>query len=150
MECKRIQQLPTLLRQQRWELLRSCWQWSANGCNNSQHWCAYNVGSYCVRVLEEECKRMQQLSTMLGPAVHRQKDTTHKTLETMRTKRAWPQQCWKSCKRIQHCRSTLQRSRNKINVESCRLKSLPAFKLCPTTRYNIQQHATECADGRSM
>jgi len=34
--CKRAQQLPTLLRQQCWELLRACWQWSANGCNNSQ------------------------------------------------------------------------------------------------------------------
>ena len=34
--CKRSQQLPTLLRQQCWELLRACWQWCANGCNNSQ------------------------------------------------------------------------------------------------------------------
>ena len=48
-------------------------------------------------VLAVECKRMQQLPTMLGPAVHRQKDATHKTLETMRTERAWPQQCWKTC-----------------------------------------------------
>ena len=36
--CKRTQQLPTLLHQQYWELLRTCWQW----------W----------------CKRMQQLPTM--------------------------------------------------------------------------------------
>ena len=34
--CKRAQQLPTLLRQQCWELLRACWQWCANGGNNSQ------------------------------------------------------------------------------------------------------------------
>ena len=34
--CKRKQQLPTMLRQQCWELLRACWQWCANGCNNSQ------------------------------------------------------------------------------------------------------------------
>ena len=34
--CKRTQQLPPLLRQQCWELLRACWQWCANGCNNSQ------------------------------------------------------------------------------------------------------------------
>ena len=34
--CKRAQQLPTLLRQQCWELLRACWQWCANGCNNPQ------------------------------------------------------------------------------------------------------------------
>ena len=36
LSCKRTQQLPTLLRQQCWELLRACWQWCANGCNNSQ------------------------------------------------------------------------------------------------------------------
>ena len=29
--CKRLQQLPTLLRQQCWELLHACWQWCANG-----------------------------------------------------------------------------------------------------------------------
>ena len=33
---KRMQQLPTMLRQQCWELLRACWQWCANRCNNSQ------------------------------------------------------------------------------------------------------------------
>ena len=48
--CKQTQQLPTLLRQQCWELLRACWQWSANGYNNSQNCCASNVGSCCVRV----------------------------------------------------------------------------------------------------
>ena len=31
-------------------------------------------------VLAVMCKRMQQLPTMLGPAVHRGKDTTHKSL----------------------------------------------------------------------
>ena len=31
-------------------------------------------------VLAMVCKRMQQLPTMLGPAVHRGKDTTHKSL----------------------------------------------------------------------
>ena len=43
-------------------------------------------------VLAVECTRMQQLPTMLGPAVHRGKDTTHKTLKTMCNPRAWPQQ----------------------------------------------------------
>ena len=42
------------------------------------------------------CKRMQQLPTSLGPAVHRGKDTTHKSLWSMRNERALPQQCWKS------------------------------------------------------
>ena len=31
-------------------------------------------------VLAMVCKRMQQLPTMLGPAVHRGKNTTHKSL----------------------------------------------------------------------
>ena len=48
--CKRMQQLPTMLRQQCWELLRACWQWCANGCNNSQQCCANNVGNCCVHV----------------------------------------------------------------------------------------------------
>ena len=48
-------------------------------------------------VLAVVCKRMQQLPTMLGPAVHRGKDTTHKTLETMCNAHVWPQHCWKSC-----------------------------------------------------
>ena len=40
-------------------------------------------------------KRMQQLTTMLEPAVHCGKDTTYKTSfskETMFNARAWPQQ----------------------------------------------------------
>ena len=43
------------------------------------------------------------------------------------------------CKRIQHCCATLRRSRNKRNVGSCWLKSLTGFKLCATTRNNMQQ-----------
>ena len=31
-----MRQPPTLLGQQCWELLPPCWQWCANGCNNSQ------------------------------------------------------------------------------------------------------------------
>ena len=66
--CKQTQLLPTSLAQQCWELLCPCWG-----------------------------KWMQQLPTMLGPAVHRGKDTTQKTLETMCNAGAWPQQCCKSC-----------------------------------------------------
>ena len=54
------------------------------------------------------------------------------------------------CKRIQHCCASLRRSRNKRNVGSCRLKSLTGFKPCATTRSNIQQHATGCANGRNI
>ena len=42
-------------------------------------------------------QQMQQFLTMLGPAVHRGKDTTHRSLKTMRNERARPQQCWESC-----------------------------------------------------
>ena len=37
------------------------------------------------------------LPTMLGAALHRGKDTTHKSLLTIRNERARPQKCWKSC-----------------------------------------------------
>ena len=43
------------------------------------------------------------------------------------------------CKRMQHCCATLRRSRNKRNVGSYWLKSLTGFKLCATTRNNMQQ-----------
>ena len=52
--------------------------------------------------------------------------------------------------RAQHYCATLRRSRNKRNVRSCWLKSLTGFKLCATTRNNIQQHETGCAKGRNM
>ena len=52
--CKRAQWLPTLLVQRRWELLRPCWQWCANGCNNSQQ-----HGTTCNKV----CKRTQHVAS---------------------------------------------------------------------------------------
>ena len=52
--CKRTQQLPTLLAWQSWDLLRACWQLSANGRQNSQQ--RYNA----------TCKRTQQLPTLLA------------------------------------------------------------------------------------
>ena len=53
-----------------WELLlRPCWQWCANRCNNSK-----------------QCWNL-----------HRGKGTAHKTLETMCNASAWLPQCWKSC-----------------------------------------------------
>ena len=87
-----------------------------------------------VYVLAVVCKRMQQLPSMLGTAVHRGKDTTHKTLQTMCNACAGPQQCWKSCA-----------NRSKRNVGSCWLKSLISFKLCATTCNRVckqTQHGT--------
>ena len=66
----------------RWNRLGSEVRLRANRRNNSQHCCANNFGSCCVRVGSGKtaCKRMQQLPTMLGPAVHRGKKTTYKSL----------------------------------------------------------------------
>ena len=95
--CKRTQQLPTLLRQQCWELLRACWQWCANGRNNSQQCCANNVGSCSVRVgsgvqtdatQSQQCRDLQcivgriQPISLCKPCVMRVRG---------------PKQCWKSC-----------------------------------------------------
>ena len=114
--CKRAQQLPTLL--------RACWQWCSNGCNNSQ------------QVWDLHCivGRVQPIS-LRNPCV--MSVVAPKMLEEL-------------CKRIQHCCATLRRSGNKRNVGSCWLKSLTGFKLCATTRNNIQQHATGCANRRNM
>ena len=38
----------------------------------------------------------------------------------------------------------------KKKVGSCWLKSLTGFQLCATTRNNIQQHETGCANGRNI
>ena len=62
------------------------------GRKNSQH-CWGAVASVLVVVY----KRMQQLQAMLGATVHRVKDKTHKTLESVCNARKWPQQCWESC-----------------------------------------------------
>ena len=55
------------------------------------------IAGVVTSVLAVVCKRMQQLPTMLGHTVHREKDKTHMKIETMCNVRAWPQQCWKSC-----------------------------------------------------
>ena len=86
-------------------------------------------------VLAMVWKRTKNLSTISGPAVHRGKDTTHKTLETICNARGWPQQCWKSCangsiKRQKKCWELLVRK----------------FDRFQTLRYNSQheQHGTTC------
>ena len=86
-------------------------------------------------VLAMVWKRTKNLSTISGPAVHRGKDTTHKTFETICNARGWPQQCWKSCangsiKRQKKCWELLVRK----------------FDRFQTLRYNSQheQHGTTC------
>ena len=74
---------------------------------------------------------MQHLPTVLGPAVPRGKDTTHKPLKIMLNPRAWPQQLMleEVCKQMQHCCATLRRSQNKRNLGTCWLKRLLANKV---------------------
>ena len=62
-------------------------------------------------VLAVVCKRMQQLPTMLGPAVHRGKDTTHKTLEIMCNARVWHRGC--NISELKQLRQRRQRERQK-------------------------------------
>ena len=81
---------------------------------------------------------------MSGPAVHRGKDTTHMTLETMCNARAWPQQCWASRangSKIVALRFVDHGTKEELGM-SCQFKSLTSFKLCKTTPNNTQQHAT--------
>ena len=82
-------------------------------------------------VLAVVCKRIQQRPGILGPTMHRGRDTTHMTLETARVQCACvgPTMLEELCKRIQHCCATLRRPRNKRNVGSYWLKSLTGFNL---------------------
>ena len=96
-------------------------------------------------VLAVECTRMQQLPTMLGPAVHRGKDTTHKTLKTMCNLRAWPQQLMleEVCKRIQHCCATLRRSHTqKKKCWELLAQKFVGQQVC--VRLNAEQGMAQC------
>ena len=93
--------------------LRACWQWCANGCNNSQ-----------------ECWDLQCIVGRIQPM-----SLCKPCVMNVRG----PNNVARAVKRIQHCCTTLWRSRNKRNVASFWLKSLTGFKLCATTRNNMQQ-----------
>ena len=89
-------------------------------------------------------KRMQQLPAMLGPAVHRGKDITRKTLKTICNAGSWPQQCWKGCtngSNIVALRFGDQGTKEMLGVVGSKVWPVS------TTRYNTQQHATGCANG---
>ena len=115
--CKRTQQLPILFARQYWELLWQCW-----------------------RVV---CK---QLQTLLGPAVHRGKDTTHKTLETMCNARAWLQQCWKSCangSNIVALRFGDHRTKEILGVVGSKFWTVSNFAEQHATTCNNKQHGVQ-------
>ena len=123
--CKRTQQLPTLLRQQCWELLRPCWQWCANGCNNSQQ--CWDLQCIVGRIqpisLCKPCVMSVRGPNNVGRAVQ-----TDPTLLRYASAITEQKKCW----------------------ELLAEKFDTGFKLCVTTRNNIQQHATGCANGRNM
>ena len=84
------------------------------------------------------CKRMQQLPTMLGAALHHGKDTTHKSLLTMRNERARPQKCWKSCANGSNIIAL------RFGDQKCWELLAEKFDRFQTLRNNTQQHPTTC------
>ena len=119
--CKRTQQLPTLLRQQCWELLRPCWQWCANGCNNSQQ--VWDLQCIVGRIqpisLCNPCVMSVRGPNNVGRAV--QTDPTLLRYASAITKQ---KKCWE------------------LFPEK--------FDRFQTLRNNTEQHATGCANGRNM
>ena len=91
--------------------MQMCWQWCANGCNNSQQCCGdlqYLVGRIQpIRI----CKL--EFDSHLGAC-------------------AAPTMLEELCKRIQHCCATLLRSRKKRNVVGSNVRRV-GFKLCAAT-----------------
>ena len=65
----------------------------------------------------------------------------------MRNERAWPQQCWKSSANGSNIVAAITEQKKCWELLA---ENLTGFKVCETTRNNIQQHATECANGRNM
>ena len=118
--CKRKQQLPTLLRQQCWKLLRAGWQWYANGCNNSQQCCDLQciVGRIQPMSLCKPCV-MSVGPNNVGRAVQ-----TDPTLLRYASAITEQKKCWE------------------LLAEK--------FDWFQTLRNNTQQHATGCANGRNM
>ena len=81
---------------------------------------------------------------MLGPTVQREKDTTHKTFETMFIARAWPQQCRKSCangSNVVALRFGDQGIKEMLGVVG--LKVWPVSKLCATHAGNNMQQGVQ-------
>ena len=119
--CKRTQQLLTLLLQQCWELLRACWQWCANGCNNSQQ--CWNlqciVGRIQPRSLCKPCVMSVRGPNNVGRAV--QRDPTLLRYVSAITEQ---KKCWE------------------LLAEK--------FDRFQTLRNNKQQHPTTCNSGHNM
>ena len=113
--CKQMPQLPTLLRQQGGELLRACWQWCANGRNNSQHcWdLEYVLGRIQPRSLCKPCVMSVRGPNNVGRAVQ-----TEPTLLRYASAITEQKKCWE------------------LLTEK--------FDRIQTLRNNMQQHPTTC------
>ena len=79
--------------------------------------------------------------TMLGPAGHCGKDTTHTSLQTMRNEPVWSQQCWKSWANGSNIVAL-----RFVDLEQKKCWELLAgkFDRFQTLRINTQQHPTTC------
>ena len=86
-------------------------------------------------VLAVVCKRMQQLPTMLVPG----KDTTHKSLQTMRNERAWPQHCWKSWKLLAEKFDRFQTLRNNTQQHPT-----TSNRMCKWTQHVTSNNVGSC------
>ena len=99
--------------------------------------CCCDIEVVVASVLAVVYKRMQQLPAMLGATVHRVKDKTHKTLESVCNARTWPQQCWESCATDQ----TLLRYASAITERrKCWQLLTQKFDKFQILRNNFQQH----------
>ena len=111
--CKQTQQLPTLLRQQCWELLCACWQWCANGCNNSQQ--CWDLQRIVGRIQPISLCKPYVMSVRGPNNVARAVQTDPTLFDRFQTLRNNSQQhpatCNRVCKRTQHVTSN--------NVGSC-------------------------------
>ena len=128
--CKRTQQLPTLLGQQGWELLRPFRQWCANGCNNSQQcWDLQCIVGW------------SRKSYGLYPCVMRVRGQ---------------QQCWKRCENgsnIVSLRFGDHGTKEILGRAFVGSNFWPVSNFAEqlqTTRSNIQQHSTLFACGRNI
>ena len=99
-------------------------------------------------VLAVVCKQIQQLATMLGPALHHGKDTTHSLCKPC----VMSVRGHNNVARAVQTDPTLLRYASAAITQQKKCWELLAekFDQFQTLRNNIQQHATGCANGRYM